>query len=373
MKKFLPGLMCALVICISAVTFGACGETTYSYTELQTEFQQFIDNNKESDTFRVGLFDENDYISIQYDNASMVSAINDTSLQGKTAMFTRLTSNLNSNQAVFEPALKASLMYVTKYISVTPVNDVPVDVSTALYNKFITLRDSAVTFQNNIVKFNILGTDDFDANGGIEQSFLSSLLDSYYNFIVASCDFSLDFIDVCNQYVFADVPDSNAGRVATGKIDRFILERLTESAYLYTTGYLSTFYDQTLVSGSDEYFTSLNTSATLNQFLQTYLTYEVALSDFEMKYEESVISQPEQNIISAYRSAVNYQNLYNVGLNTFNYCIERSGDMTVNLDEEFNANSTEQAYQEIISRFLNNEYVNMANYTTNILFYVSQL
>ena len=373
MKKFIPSILCAMVLCLSVVTFGACGETTYAYSELQNEIQQFIEQNKANESSSESLFDSNGYISIKYNNSKLVEAINDTSLNGKTLMYTRLTSNLNSNQAIFEPALKASWMYVANYVSITPANNVPADASTQLYNEFLSLKDKADVFKSNIRKFNIFGEDDFDAQGGIEKSFLSSLLDSYYDFLVASCEFSLNFIDVCNQYVWVDVPDSSSGRIGTGKIERFILERLTENANLYTKGYLSTFYNQTLVSGTDEYFTSQNYSGVLNDFLQTYLTYEVALSDFEMKYEAGEMTIPEQNVVNAYRNAIEYQKLYNVGLDTFNYCIERTGDMTANLDEEFDANSTEQAYKEIVSHFLSNEYENMANYTTTILDCVSRL
>lgn len=370
MKKIIPSLFCAVVMCFSLIAFAGCGETKYSYAELQRDFETFVTENTFSADTDTGLFNENGYVEIKYANPKLVSAINNSA--NKQYMFTRLTNNLSSEQAVFEPALQASLLYVSKYISVKPASEIPTNVSTQLYNKFIELKSKASDLQNDIIKFNIRG-DNFKADGAIEASFLNSLLQNYYQLIIIACDFSEKFIEVANQYILLDAPDNATGRVATGKIERFYLEKLTQNAISYSKGYLSTFYNQSLMQSGQEVYTSANTSKVLNDSLKLYYANQQNLEDFEKKYDSGEMNALEKNVVQSYKTAQDYQEIFDLGYASFKNSYQKVDNMIIDPNEEFDPNSNIQAHKQIVKQYLGNEYVNMANFANEILKKVSLL
>ena len=360
MKKFLTSIICAVVCCFSALAFTACGGQQYTYTEFQQAYVSFIENNKIDSSSNTGLFDENGLVKVNYTNDALKAEIN----SNVNSKYTRLSSDLDSNQSVFEPALKASLLYVSEYINIKPANEIPRNVSTELYSKLNVLSEKTELFLNEVFKLNI--RKDFDANGVIEQLFLDNLSVSFYELLLCANDFSRYFIEVANKYIWQSVEEFDSfDRVTNGFIKEYYLEKLAQSADIYTRGYLSGYYNQVLVNGGTDYFTSLNFNKNVNGMLKAYLDNKLVLADFESR--EGIMNSLEEVAVNSYKASKDYEVVFNNGFKVFNYALNNINDMTINLDEDYNANDREQAYKIVVYDFLAVEYENSKNFIVEML------
>lgn len=365
-KKIFSSFFCALLICVSAISLGGCSGRQYTYSEFVDAYQTYVNTNKVSANSTTAIFDANGLVSVQYSNPYLADAIAGSTEADFQLMYTRLTSDPESSQAVFEPALKASMLFMNKYVSGTSEANVPVDRSNQLYSELVTLADKTKDFQYNLTKFNVRD-DGFDKTSLIDKTFLQDLFDSYYDLIIASCALSLDFIDVANNYIFDKVEDSATGRVGAGNIEKYYLAELTECVDTYARYNLATFYKQAYIVDGVEYYTNLKPAAKVNAILSSYEANKAALVAFENRYNAGEMSDAEKAVVKAYRQSQNYMDMYEAAKAVASGSLNKAGDITDDLDEDFSPTSTQIAHKTIIKAFVANECVNKANLLCDIM------
>ncbi len=370
MKKIFVSLFCAMIIaCLTMVGFTGCGEKQYTYVEFVQGYNDYIDSYRASATSTISMYDANGRVSIVYPNSGLNAAINKTTTEAQVSKFTRLTNDINSKQAVFEPAFNASVLFINKYIN-TPDVVVPVEKSNQMYQKLITLSDKTRVFYINLVKFETRAGD-FDESSIIDQAFLSRTLDSYYEMILASCALSLDFIDMADKYFAKPMLDSATGRVAPGVIERFYLAELTKMVDTYVKFSLSAFYNQAYEVEGHEFYTDANPAGELNTAIKQYLTNASKLATFENRYTQGAMSAEEKAVVDAYRDVLAYEtyfgSAYAVALDSLSKMPSKAHD----LDETYDPSSVAQAHRQVVESFVEYEFVNKLNLMADILEKVS--
>ncbi len=334
--------MCMALLCCSLMIFTGCDNTQYSYAEFQSAYKTFVADNTGD------LFDDDGYIKVTYKNETMKSCIYQTDKESKLSKFTRLSGNIDSNQAIFEPTLKASLVFAKNYVNVTSEN-VPMSESTSLYKKFLDLKTKAEKFLQDKKKFDNRST--FTATSALEISWLNTMLDDYYALVKTSCEFSQQYIELYNKYVFINASNLSTGRIASGKIEKYYIESLTKLADVYINSYLPYIYDNALASGDGEYYTDQNYSNDVNSALKSYLNIDTKIQEFEKRTGEMVDN--EKAVVSAYNSAINYNPVFENSYKMVKEILPK-----VNLSKK-NPTEIEKGYIDILSDFYNCEYKNL--------------
>jgi len=366
-KRICINILGIMLICVASVfVFSACGGKNYTYADFQLAYKNYVSTNTYSDTNVNSIFDNTRNVKINYSNEKLVSAISGNSVDDYKLMFTRLSSNTNSNQAIFEPALKASFMMLNRYIEVTPVKAVPTDKANLLMSKLNALEYKTASFKFKLIKFKTLGAE-FEQSNSIDQAFLQELMDDFYDLIVASCDLGKTFADVSNTYFWNDVADSDTKRVAPGKIERYYLTQMTSLVDTYARFDLATFYSQAVVINDVEVFTSKKPASKINQMLLKYETGKDTLINFENQYNAGTMNSAEWKIVNSYKEAINYDSTYNCAYKIASKSLSRMGDVTEDLDEEFDANDATQMHREVVSNFVQNEFHNKLNTMLNLM------
>ena len=359
-KVTISAILVAVIVACSIPLFSGCGETEHTYSEFQLAYQDFVEE------YTGKIFDENGYVDIVYENPSLVNAINGDVIvndgkQDRVNLFTRLDDDLTSEQSIFEPALKASLMHIKTYINVTIGIQVPNNVSTELYGALETLKGKVDAF---LTEKNKLETrQGFNPENAYERSTLATLFDRYFDLVITANDFSQQFIDAYNTYNTIETADRADGRPAIGSINKYYLETLTSLADIYINVYLSNIYDlshQTTNNGGDvEYYTSQNYIADLNSALASYLNIADIIENFENR--EGVMTSAEQAVVTQFHRILSYdllfQNGYDMVLEIINnYDFDRLFDL-----DETDFTEEEVGNFENINNFFDCEYKNLTN------------
>lgn len=362
-------LLCAcacLIFVLCSSMLAGCSGKNYTYAEFQQAYAEYQRSNTWSTANSNTIFDTDGQVSVNYANTKLAAAIDCESVADYRLMFTRLSDDPTSEQAIFEPALSASMLFISKYISLSPVKNIPTARVSTLMQKLEDLEARTNTFEFNLVKFETRG-DDFDKNNAIDQSFLSALLDSYYQLIVSSCSLGTEFCAVANEYFWSDLADSETGRVAPGKIERYYLTRLTQLVDSYVRFDLATFYGQACIIDGREYFTSRNPAGGINQMLVAYQAGQAELVEFENRYNAGAMSEDERAVVDAYHAALSYDELFDAAQIFAERSLSRIDDITIDLDATSDPNSASQMHQAVLSNFVQNELANKINTQLNIM------
>ncbi len=355
-KISFSGILVAIMLAVSIPLFSACGETQCTYSEFQLAYQDYVSD------YTGEIFDNNGYVNIVYDNASLQRAIDGTTITDKMNLFTRLTDDTSSDQAIFEPTLKASLMYVKTYINVTIGIEVPTNVSTQLNNSLNTLRECTDAFISEKAKLENRGAG-FRADNAFEQATLLTLFNRYVDLILQAIDFSQQFIDAYSTYNTIPTADRADGRPAIGSINRFYLETLTTLADIYANVYLVNIYDRSHETSQNgtavEYYTSFNYSSDLNSALESYLDIADIIDSFEAR--EGEMTSAERAVVIEYKRADNYDLLFQKGYSMVQNIIDN-----YDIGVLFELDNTELTDEQIgnfnnINDFFNCEYRNLTN------------
>ncbi len=366
--------VCAIFVCaMCLLAFAGCSGQNYTYAEFQQAYKNYVASNTLSDTNHNSIFDASGRVFVNYTNEKMRAVIDSDMVSDQVLKFTRLSNKGGSEQAIFEPALRASNIIINKYIAVTPLKEIPADRVNGLVAKLAVLNDKTDDFVFNLIKFETRG-DDFDKNSAIDQSFLEQLLDSYVDLLLASCSLSLDFADVANLYFWNDLNDSDTGRLAPGKIERYYLTQMTQLVDTYARFDLATFYNEAaIVSGGVEYFTAHVPAKGINSMLSIYESQQAKLVAFENKYNAGAMNVSEQAVVDAYKTAVAYDPMYQSARSTAERSLGRIGDLTYDLDEKYDPKSASQMHRAVVSEFVQNEFHNKSFYMFDILVCVQDL
>ena len=360
-SKPIFGLMAIAMLLCSIPLFSGCGETQYTYSEFQLAYQDFVEE------YTGEIFDENGYIDIIYENDQMNTYIRRTDLDTKLTKVTRLIGDTNSDQAIFEPTLKATMLYVRNYINVTTGINVPTSASTSLYNSLQDLINATDDFVYSKHRFDNSGS--FNPENAIDQTWLEELLDDYANLVVTANNFSKQFIDAFERYnVSDDTATRPDGRPAIGSIDKFFLKSLTSLADVYINVYLVNIYDKSGTTSitadngdhaSFEYveaYTYPNYCADINSALDSYMDIADTIQAFENK--EGTPTSQEQSAITTFNSVRSYEYIFQNGYEMTLEALEHYDASEENVE---NLNTTELGYRAIVTDFFNCEYKNLTN------------
>ena len=373
MKKIAVSGLMAIALCFCFIPFfSGCGETKYTYAEFQLAYQDYVEE------YTGEIFDEDGFVDIQYKNPAFVNEINSTGYEHHMKMYTRLSNDTSSNQALFEPTLKASLLFVHNYITVETGVEVPVNASTDLYNSLQNLRSVTDSFVRDKYKFDT--REGFNPDNALEQSWLSAMLDKYKDLVVTANNFSKQFIEVFNKYNTADEVDRADGRPALGSIDKFFLESLTSVADVYINVYLVNIYDKvgttsveigndgsSVIFGNAEMCTSFNSCMDINEALASYMSIADRIRSFENR--NTPLTDAERAAISCFKNAKSYQAIFKNG-----YTMTLDAVSHYNFDKDFNDwTEEEKGYRKLAEDFFNCEYKNLTQMISNLadLIYVA--
>ena len=373
MKKIAVSGLMAIALCFCFVPFfSGCGESNYTYAEFQLAYQDYVEE------YTGEIFDEDGFVDVQYKNPAFVNEVNSTGYEHHMKMYTRLTDDTSSNQALFEPTLKASLLFVHNYITVETGVEVPVSASTKLYNSLQNLRSVTDNFVRDKYKFDT--REGFNPDNALEQSWLKEMLDKYKDLVVTANNFSKQFIEVYNKYNKADETDRVDGRPALGSIDKFFLESLTSIADVYINVYLVEIYNivgttsveigndgNSVIYGNAEMATSLNSCMDINEALASYMTIADRIRSFENR--NTPLTDAEKAAISCFKSAKSYQSIFQNGY-------EMTLDAITHYDFDKNYSDwtrEETGYRLLAEDFFNCEYKNLTTMISNLanLIYVA--
>ena len=361
MKKIAVSGLMAIALCFCFVPFfSGCGESNYTYAEFQLAYQDYVEE------YTGEIFDEDGFVDVQYKNPAFVNEVNSTGYEHHMKMYTRLTDDTSSNQALFEPTLKASLLFVHNYITVETGVEVPVSASTKLYNSLQNLRSVTDNFVRDKYKFDT--REGFNPDNALEQSWLKEMLDKYKDLVVTANNFSKQFIEVYNKYNKADETDRVDGRPALGSIDKFFLESLTSIADVYINVYLVEIYNKVgETSNGSEHYTSLNSCMDINEALASYMTIADRIRSFENR--NTPLTDAEKAAISCFKSAKSYQSIFQNGY-------EMTLDAITHYDFDKNYSDwtrEETGYRLLAEDFFNCEYKNLTTMISNLadLIYVA--
>jgi len=372
-KKICVNFLCIMLLCVSSLfVFSACGEKNYTYSEFQEAYSNYVTRYTYSTQNTNTIFDNLGYVLINYDNAKLMSAIKSTTNSDYELMYTRLSQDASSSQAVLEPALKSSMLLLHNYIAIEPEKAVPSSRVNSLMKKLDVLKERTNAFTIKLIKFQARG-DDFDKNSAIDRSFLQYLLTSYYDMLIASCELSMDFSDVANTYFWKDVENSSTGRLASGKIERYYLTELTQLVDTYARFDLATFYSQAYIIDGKEYFTSRKPADKINTMLTLYLENINKLRFFDNSYTAGEMDETEKAVIASYNSAVSYDTVYKGAYDVASLSLSRMGDPKVDLDAKVSDDSATQAHRLVVSNFVQNEFQNKLFTMINLMKSVKNL
>ncbi len=373
-KRIYLNFLCIMLLCVASVlVFSACGSKNYTYADFQKAFSEYVSNNSYSDNNKNVIFDANGNVKVYYDNKKLRSAIAGNTVADYKLMYTRLTSDTSSEQALFEPALKSSLLVVQKYISVDPIQKVPTASANLLMEKLSTLDSKTDKFALKMATFQARESE-FNKNSNIDKYCLNELFESYYDLLVASCDLGKTFSDVANTYFWKDVADSKTGRLAPGKIERYYLTQMTSLVDTYVRFDLATFFAQSAEISGKEYFTSQDPAGKINAMLTTYEENKTKLSEFESRYtQEGALNLTEWRVINSYKEAVEYDTNFVSAYKIASKSLDRIDNKTIDLNEKFDAKSATQAHRKVVSNFVQNEFHNKLNTMIAIMNYVKDV
>lgn len=339
MKKILSSMLCALTLCVSFLFVG-CGES-FSYTDVKTNYGN-MKANFEGSLFNNGTLDFN------Y-NTELQNLIDTSSSDGQ---ITKLSSDLSSGQAIFEPVLRAGFESCEYYLSLeVDSKEVPQDKTNLLQTKLDKLEQTLTNLNNSKIRL-----EEIAASNGNVKNWLQNYFDRFYEAICASNDFALEYIDVYGEFLnfVPDVKD----RLLPSVVQLDFAKKLAQSANIYTTFTLSQIKNE-VVNASQN-----NVNVMLANFLDVK---DILKSSAFIGILSNNLTEKEQEMLKAYSLVSGYNSLYEnnfretmIGVNTFG--LER----LITESSEKPLSESEQVCLKKVNEFLNTDQVLITNYLVNL-------
>ncbi len=277
MRKF-NSIICSVIAVAFVFAFmpllTAC-DGTDKYNDFAAKYDTYVKTNTD-------MFDANGEIKIKYkdDVAAVINKPNPT-VNDKMARFTRLTGNLDSNQAIYEPIIRASLLYVNTYINKCEEFNISSKDADKLSNKFDTFKSKVANFksQRTYLEDN---SDRLTTGSETENNNLVNVLSTLYDVVVAANDFSYTFMNFYEK-ALTQLDDYDA-TVLQGQTERLYLRDLVYACDTYVKVYLPLIHDSKAVmtpNENDELYTSYGYSRFVNDLLSTYLDNRNKIRSFD--------------------------------------------------------------------------------------------
>ena len=295
----------ALTFVLATIPFVSGCDGSEKYKELVTNYDAYVKANTD-------IFDSSGEINIKYSD-KVTGYVNGTakslSASDKKRKFVRLTNDLSSNEAFYEPVLKASLLYVKAYIHDGENLKVSSGDAKNLTKKFETLKSKTTSFktQRDILQ---AYEGSFDSSTDTELNNLATVLSSLHDFVVAANDFGYSFMEFYeNGLTKLDSYDKNA---RYGTVNRFYLKNLSCTCNTYVKLYLPLLHESAPTKNPDndsELYSGLGYTEFVNKMLSNYISDASKIANIDKK-TESTMTESEKKQFEYYKYVYEYGLLY---------------------------------------------------------------
>ena len=184
MKKSLAFAMSFVCLCASVLFLG-CGDN-YTYDDLKQNYQNML-------TTYSGEFFENNEFKISYETEleNLISNAEDNSNLAK------LSSDYSNKNAIFEPALKASIESFKFYLGLElNIADIPQDKINLLNTNFKEYLASLKQFYNSKKRLETIAK-----TGGDVESWTQNYIDNFCETISKSNNFAKNYLEIYKEYL----------------------------------------------------------------------------------------------------------------------------------------------------------------------------
>ena len=301
MKK-ISSIICSILaftfVFVSIPFFTAC-DGSEKFEKLVTSYDNLVKTNK-------SIFDENGEVEIKY--SSKVDAVinkSNPTIDDKMRLFVRLTRDPNSDQGVYEPVLKASLLYVNRYIHKMDNLNISSGDANKLTDKYNNFGNSLTAFKSQVAYFED-HSENINTTDHTEDNNLVLVLAKMYDLVVSANDFNYTFMQF---YEKAVATKEKKGSSKRGTIERFYLRNLAHTCNTYVKVYLPLIHESAPAShGSAELYTEFNFSAFVNKMMSYYLNGRDAIHVFDNKSGE--LFGNDKNAFNYFLYVTEYELLY---------------------------------------------------------------
>lgn len=353
-SRFIIIPLCVLLVLSMILVFAGCDNSKYTYSDIRTAYNELVSQNTD-------IFNTAGEVEIVYANATLRSAImsNDS-----TNEYCKLSNDEANSFAIFEPAFRASMLVVDRYINLgypetTVFNSNQLN---STYEKLMAFSSALQEFKD--AKSYLESKANFNLNGATEVYWRDELFTRFYNLLIKASDFSLSFANIYRDSIFIDTDYSVGNRYATGKMQLEYLIKLAEYAQISAMTTVYNYYDQD----------ASNVDMPICNTLLSEYEKVVPIGNWQGNAGD-VISTDEQNVIDAFTAWLNYDSTFQQiksqcfqALSSYDYKTmlnlaqnNRLDDMTI---------EQRSCYEKVIG-FFNTECVNMTSYiisfTTKLL------
>ena len=102
--------------------------------------------------------------------------------------------------------------------------------------------------------------------------------------------------------------------------------------------------------------------------LDAYLLNKAKLVAFENRFNDGDMNASEKAIIKAYDACVAFEDLYSSAYTVASESLSKAGNMTHDLDEEYEPSNNATMHKQIIAAFVKGEMTNKANLLKDIMY-----
>ncbi len=304
------------MLCCASFVMTACNSQKYSYQDFKTAYTSYLEMYSDTNN-AVALFDSSatHNVQVRFSNTKLEEVIQNPAY--KDIMYTRLTHDLNSNQAIFEPALYANFACVNNFYQIEPVKHIPSDVSTDLYNNFIQVQNVTQEFVVQITKFNDITEFETDPTALLCKTTLEKTIDVYYQLVCQSAQFAQKFLGILDSYVFEKkitAVEDCSDKVDSLFVKRLYLQSLAKMSIQYVDCELGIIYKKVLVhEGMDKYTDTFAGDLTqrLNSTIANYknVSSKLVLGEFANSTTISVVNDAK-NYLKIFETTTNLASTY---------------------------------------------------------------
>ncbi len=331
----------------SVFLFAGCGRD-YTYEEVTQEYASIIEQYKGT------FFDQNENLSFSY-GAELQSLIDSASPENQLS---KLSKNLSSEQAVFEPVLRNGFEAVQFYINSTNVktDKVPSSTFNSLYGKLEVLKGEFKSLKASKERLESIASG--ESANKLEQisNWLPKYQEEFHKTIVASNAFAMEYV-----YAYQDYMDEGLrkeGRLSPADVQLEYATKLVESADIYTKLILSQIENKVVTEDANF------SKDTLQNFLDVKSIFKS--EDFQYILTKNQ-TDAERDMMSAYDEIRGYNSLYKKNLNSVYSIIA-----TQNLEQlwvessEQSLSDEQKASLNKVTEFLETDWVIINNFLKNL-------
>ncbi len=339
MKKSLAFAMSFVCLCASVLFLG-CGDN-YTYDDLKQNYQNML-------TTYSGEFFENNEFKISYETEleNLISNAEDNSNLAK------LSSDYSNKNAIFEPALKASIESFKFYLGLElNIADIPQDKINLLNTNFKEYLASLKQFYNSKKRLETIAK-----TGGDVESWTQNYIDNFCETISKSNNFAKNYLEIYKEYL---LKTSQAENMATSSEIQFAFVSKLYQFSSINEKFVLSLYNVKDVTQLD------NFSA---KYLKVYAEVQSILKSSKfIGILSEADSQQKTEVMQAYFALEKYDELFLSNLNSCYSVTEKfSLENLVSETSEREKTAEEKASINKLNEFLKTDCNVILEYLTNL-------